>query len=182
LPAPQFGGRRKIAPQGFPAGKKVEFENLLAVGGVGEFEAENFGVVFGLLQAVGGRFVGGLCFNDCDRVICAIAQDVVGTLLPTALRLAADEDYSTIGERALFVDGVRRTLPARHVQAWNYEFSASVRLSAHFCPRPASRRCAFVHRPGETVLELFVWFFIPGGTKHQIEGIVGKANAPPDIV
>jgi hypothetical protein len=75
--------------------------------------------------------------SEIVTVVGAVAQDVVGTLLPAAPRLAADEDPPPIGEGALFVDGVRHTVPARRLQARNNEFSASVRLSAHFCPRPA---------------------------------------------
>src|SRR5216684_4472487 len=37
----------------------------------------------------------------------AIAQNVVGTLLPAPPRLAVDEDHATISESALFVDGDR---------------------------------------------------------------------------
>jgi hypothetical protein len=43
------------------------------------------------LEAVGGGFVRGLRLDHSYRVVGAIAEDVVGTLLPAALRLAADE-------------------------------------------------------------------------------------------
>ena len=70
------------------------------------------GVVLGLLHAVGCRFVSGLRFYDRDGIVGAVSQNVVRTLLPPALHLAADEHHATVGEGALFVDGVRRAVPA----------------------------------------------------------------------
>src|SRR6185436_15674135 len=81
------------------------------------------------------RLIGGLRLDDRDRIVGPIAQDVVGTLLPAAPRLASDEDHSTIGEGALFVYGVRRALPACRLQARNNEFSASVGFCHHSTPR-----------------------------------------------
>src|SRR5690606_37727215 len=70
-------------------------------------------------------------FDDSDRVVGAVAQDVVGTLLPAALRLATDEDHATIGEGPLLVDCVGRAFPTCRLQAGNNEFSTGVRFSIH---------------------------------------------------
>jgi hypothetical protein len=81
---------------------------------------------------------GTLRFYDRDRIVSAVAQNIVRTLLPPALRLAADEDHATVGEGALFVDGVRHPLPARRLQARNNEFSGGVGFCHHSTPRHLS--------------------------------------------
>jgi hypothetical protein len=45
----------------------------VAVGGIREAQAEDLGVLFGLLDAVGGAFVGRLGLNDGQRVVAAVA-------------------------------------------------------------------------------------------------------------
>ena len=46
--------------------KKVVFDDAVTIGGVSELEAQDFGVVLGLLDAVTGALVGGFGFDDGD--------------------------------------------------------------------------------------------------------------------
>jgi hypothetical protein len=64
----------------FVAGDEIELDNGGAVSGVGEWDAEDGGVVLRLLEAVGGVFVGGLGLDNCEREIAGVAEEVVGAL------------------------------------------------------------------------------------------------------
>ena len=75
---PKFGGRGKGFDEPLDAGDEVEFDDFLAVGGVGEFQAEDFGVFFGLLEAIGGLFVFRLGLDDGDGKIAGVAEQVIG--------------------------------------------------------------------------------------------------------
>lgn len=57
----------------FHAGGVVELDDLGAVGGVGEFEAENLGVVLGLLQTLSGVFVARLGFDHRNGKVGPVA-------------------------------------------------------------------------------------------------------------
>src|SRR6266566_1782641 len=72
-----------------------ELDDSLSVSGVGEFELEDFSVVFGLLQPCGGRFVFGLCLDDRDRKVARVAEDVIGAFAWTPPRRAAVNDNAS---------------------------------------------------------------------------------------
>src|SRR6266498_3590591 len=59
-------------------GDVIEFDDGRAVGSVGKFEIKDFGVVLGLLQTGGGRFVFGLRLDDRDGKVARVAEDVIG--------------------------------------------------------------------------------------------------------
>ena len=91
---------------------------LVAVGGVGELQAQDLGVVLGLLQALAGRLVAGLGLDDGDGEITGVAQQIVGPLLRAAANpLARRNDDPAIGERVLLGDGCGRR-PSPRPRAW----------------------------------------------------------------
>ncbi len=65
----------------FQAGQEIELDDLLAVGGVGELEVEDFGVFLGLLEPFACRLVAGLGLHDGDGEIAGVAEPVVGPFL-----------------------------------------------------------------------------------------------------
>ena len=86
------------------AGEEVVLDDPVAVGGVGEFEPQDLGVVLGLLEAVAGFLVDGLCFDDRKREVAAVLQEVVGTLLRTAGRFCSGDHDAAVGEALLLAD------------------------------------------------------------------------------
>ena len=108
------------------AGGVVDLNDAVAVGGVGELETEDFGVLACLLNTGFSGQTNLLGFNHGQRVVAAVVQQVVGTFLLTAPHLAARDDDATVGEAALLADGTGRIAPARLDQSWRDEFAASV--------------------------------------------------------
>ena len=102
---PQFLGGREGLDLAFPSGEVVELDNAVAVGRVGEFEPEDFGVRLGLLQPLARGGVGRLGFDDRDSHVGAIAQDIVGALAGPAMTAATSHEDAAVGERDLFVQG-----------------------------------------------------------------------------
>ena len=125
-PAPELVGLWELRHHALGASGVVALDDLGAVGGVGELEAEDLGVVLGLLQAIAGRPEAGLRFHHRDGKIWPIAQQVVRPLLPAAPSLATGKDNPTVRERALLVHGVRGRVPARGLQPGNDEFPAGI--------------------------------------------------------
>lgn len=111
-PGPQFGRRGEGFNRALDARDEVEFDDFLAVGGVGELEAEDFGVVLGLLQTIGGFLVFRLGLGDGDGKIAGVTQEVVGALAFFAVGLGAAHDDAPVGEAALLGNGVRVRVPA----------------------------------------------------------------------
>jgi hypothetical protein len=64
---PEFGGSGDFGEFAFLAGDEIEFDEGLAVGGVGELEAEHGRVFFGLLETVAGFFVNGFGFDNGEK-------------------------------------------------------------------------------------------------------------------
>jgi hypothetical protein len=82
-------------------------------------------------------------FDDRDRVVGPIAQDIVGTFLAAALRLTTDKGHAAIGESALFVDGVARAFPACRLQSRNNEFSTDITREAPPPGLPAAENAPY---------------------------------------
>lgn len=76
----------------------------MAVGGVGEFEIQDLGVVLRLLQALARRSVLGLGLDDRDGEIAGEPQQVIGPLLLASADPISDDDDAAVGERLLFAD------------------------------------------------------------------------------
>jgi hypothetical protein len=77
-PAPQLVGRGEGVKLPLPPGQAIELDDTLAVGGVGEFEVQDFGVFLRLLEPLAGGLVARLGLNDGDGEVRAEAEDVVG--------------------------------------------------------------------------------------------------------
>ena len=76
----------------------------MAVGGVGEFQIQDLGVVLRLLQALARRSVLGLGLDDRDREVAGEPQQVIGPLLLASADPISYDDDAAIGERLLFAD------------------------------------------------------------------------------
>jgi hypothetical protein len=63
---PKFGGRGKGFDESLNASDEVKFDDFPAVGGIGKFKAEDFCVVLGLLETIGGFFIFSLGLGDGD--------------------------------------------------------------------------------------------------------------------
>jgi len=104
---------------------------VLAIGGIGEFEAEDLGVLFGLLETVARAGVGRLGLDDRDGHVRPIAEDVVGPLPRTAAAPLAGDDDTAIGEGDLLVEPVRLGVPPSGLKPGNDKTSTSVRFVRH---------------------------------------------------
>ena len=78
--------------------------DTVTVGRVGEPEAENLRVLFGLLKPVAGFLVSGLGFYNSDGEIASVAQKVIGALLRATADFAASDDDAPVSEGLLFAD------------------------------------------------------------------------------
>ena len=116
-------GHRKHGDRALDTGGVVKLDDLGAVGGVGKLQAEDLGVLLGLLQAVARLPVGGLGFDHRDREVVPIAQQIVRPPLPAAPRLAAGEDDAPAEDVALQLEYLeeRAGIPARQVNATSGE-------------------------------------------------------------
>ena len=92
---------RKHGNFALKSGDVIEFDDGLPVGGIGEFDLQDVGVVFGLLQPCGGRFVFGFCLDYGNGKVASVAQDAIGALAGTPSRCAAVNNDASVRESAL---------------------------------------------------------------------------------
>jgi len=104
---------------------------VLAIGGIGEFEAEDLGVLFGLLETVARAGVGRLGLDDRDGHVRPIAEDVVGPLARAAAATLAGDDDTAIGEGDLLVEAVGFRVPPGGLEPGNDKTSARIRFVRH---------------------------------------------------
>ena len=123
---PKFVGRGKPVDLGFQAGEEVVLDDVGAVGGVGELQPENLGVILGLLKSVPGWTLVGLRLDDAQGDVPSVAKEEVRILLLQTARLAARDDDPAVGERGLFAVEVLAAVPARGFQLGPNERSAGV--------------------------------------------------------
>lgn len=116
---------------GLHSGEIVEFDDLLAVGRVGEFESKHLGVLLGLLEAVKRRPVCGLGLDDCKREVSGVAEEVVDALRSPADEALSDRNDSTVCDRALLGDRVGLVVPACCLQARDDVRSAGIGFARH---------------------------------------------------
>ncbi len=128
---PQLGGRRVRGEHAGQAGEGVELDDLCAVGGVGEHEAQHLSVEFGLLQPVMHGFVGGLGLDHGQAEVPAVEEQVVGALGRLAHETLAHGNDAPVGDRALLGDGARLSVPARRLEQGDNVFSAGIGFGRH---------------------------------------------------
>jgi hypothetical protein len=101
-PFPQIIGGRECIQVVVPASKKVVLDDPASIGGVGELETEDLGVLLGLLQPIARRAVDGLRLHHGDRKIAPVPEQVICTLLRPALHFGARDYDAAISETLLF--------------------------------------------------------------------------------
>ena len=106
VPGPKVFRGREMGEMVLLASCEVELDDGGAVGGVGEREAEDCCVVFGLLEAVGRVFVSGFGFDDREWEIEGVTKEVVGTLVWAASGGETLRNDAARREKPLFNDGV----------------------------------------------------------------------------
>lgn len=105
-------------------------EHAGRVRGIGEFEAEDFGVLLRLLQAVTGGLVRPFRFDNGNREIPRIAQAVIGAFAGPSLRYRARDDNAAIGECVLLGEAwICVGFPARRPQQRDHVCRARLHLS-----------------------------------------------------
>lgn len=92
--------------------EEVVFDNVRAVGGVREPQAQNRGVILGLLKSVTCRAFVGLGFDHRQSDVPSVSEQEVGDLFLQPSRLAAGGDDPAIGERRLLVVEMLVAIPA----------------------------------------------------------------------
>ena len=110
----------------FSAGEIIELDDLLPVGRVGELQAEHLGIFLGLLQAIAGGFPGRLGFEDGQREIALVTQEVIHAAGRLADKALAHRHDAAVRDGALLGDGMRLAVPACGLQPGHNELSAGV--------------------------------------------------------
>src|SRR5882724_4423801 len=96
----------------------------MAVGGIGELESEDLGVLFGLLQTVARILVDGLCLYNREREVAPVFEEIVGSFLGASGWFVARNNDTAIRKAPLFADLV--VVPARSVELREDEFATGV--------------------------------------------------------
>ncbi len=123
---PQFIRRGIAVYLLLDASQKIEFDNFPAIGGIGKFESENFGIVFGLLQTVACRRFVRFGFDDCKSQVAAVTEQVIGTFAFTPFGSTASKHDATVGKAALFRDFKRAITPASRLNGWCHVLTAGI--------------------------------------------------------
>ena len=100
------------------------FDDAMAVGGVGELQAQNLGILLGLLEAGTGLLVFRLGFNNSNRKITPVPQQIVSTLLLLPGGSITRNDNTAVGEALLFADLI--VVPSRSIELRENVFPASI--------------------------------------------------------
>lgn len=103
----------------------------LVLGGVGEFQAEHFGVLFRLLHGGGAvdRFL--LRLDHGDGKIPAGEEQIVGPLRRAADVAFSTRDDAAVGDGPLFANGMRVVFPSGPLEGGHGEFPAGVGFGGH---------------------------------------------------
>jgi hypothetical protein len=125
---PQFGWRGEALDLALAAGDVVDLDDAVTVGRVGKLQSEHLGGFAGLLHAGFDGQANGLRFDDGERVVAPVVQEVVGTPLLAAANPTAGDDDPSVGEAALFANGVRFGRPAGFDEPRGDIFAAGVRF------------------------------------------------------
>ena len=136
-PRPKFLRCRKPVQLSFKARKIVELDDACAIRGIGKLQAENVGIVPGLLQSVAGGFMLRFGFNHGNRKVSGIAQQIIGALLRTAFNSGASDHDTSISEGLLLGEGVRRDVPSSVKELGEHILSTGVSFRTHLAiPMP----------------------------------------------
>jgi hypothetical protein len=101
----------------------------MAVRGICELESEDLSVFLGLLEAVAWILVHGFRFDNSDRKVRTVPQEIIKAFLRSANGSIASDNNPTIGESSLFIDAI--VVPTGGVQFWEDILTTSV----SFCER-----------------------------------------------
>ncbi len=94
-PGEQLGGCREGRKLGLASGQEIEFDDPVAVGGIRELEAEDFGIVLRLLQTCARRIGFRFGLDHRDQEVTGIAEQIVRPLsIQTAGDIPPDLDSS----------------------------------------------------------------------------------------
>ena len=110
---PEFVRRRIALDLLFSASEIVDFDDAPAVGGVSEFQAEGFGIVAGLLDAGFRRDADPLGFDDGQRQVASVVQQVVDLAACATANAFTGENDPPVREAVLFPDHARAVEPSR---------------------------------------------------------------------
>src|SRR5260221_4814254 len=108
---PKFAGVGEGAQFALLAGEEIEFDNARAVGGIGEREAQNSGVIFGLLETICRLAIRRLGLDHGENEIAGVAEKVIGTFARAATGATGIGDNAAIRETPLLGNRVRVGVP-----------------------------------------------------------------------
>jgi len=90
------------------------------------------------LQSICGGFVFDLGFNDCEREVAGVSQEIVDTLRWLAYEAFADWNDSSIRDRVLLRYRMGIIIPTCGLQLRNDKLSTCVGFGRHRSPSRAS--------------------------------------------
>ena len=89
----------------------------MPVGSIDKFEAEHFGIVFRLLQSIGGELIGCFGLDHRQWEIAREVQEIIRALRRQALHLIALQRHDApIGERLLLNYRMKLVIPTSRLE------------------------------------------------------------------
>lgn len=123
---PQSSGRRIFRANCLQASEVVEFDKVVTVSRVGEFETEHLGVGLCLLQPIGGRLINSLRLHHSKRKIARVTQQVIHALGRLTDETIAHWDDTTVRNGPLLRNRVQLGIPACGLQLGDDELAAGI--------------------------------------------------------
>src|SRR5436190_3894507 len=115
----------------FLAREVVKLNCFCAVRRVSELQSEHLGVLFCLLKAVCGRFVFWFRFDNRQRKIAAVSENVIDSFRRSADKTFPDGDDSPVGYRSLLSYGIRLVIPTCALKLRHDELATRIRFGWH---------------------------------------------------
>ena len=109
----------------------VELNCFRAVCGISELQSEHLGVLFCLLKAFCGRLVFWFRFDDRQRRIASVSENVIDSFRRSTDKTFPDGNDSPVGYRSLLSYGIRLVIPTCSLKLRHDELATRIRFGWH---------------------------------------------------
>src|SRR5439155_22636992 len=115
----------------FLAREVVELNCFRAVRRVSELQSEHLCILFCLLKAVCRRLVFWFCFDNRQRKIASVSENIIDSFRRSADKTFAYRNDSPVGYRSLLSYGIRLVIPTCSPKLRNDELATRIRFGWH---------------------------------------------------